>query len=101
MIFNIKARNETMVTFARKIGYRPMGVDAENEFSIARTLIPGKKYPRFHIYMKKNQETDEFEISLHLDQKMPSYEGTSAHSGEYEGALIDKEETRIRKLLTE
>ena len=33
-----------------------------------------------------------FEVSLHLDQKKPIYIGSPAHSGEYEGELVENEE---------
>jgi len=99
MKFTIKNSNETIITLARKIGYRPIGVDANNEYSIIKTLTPRKNYPRFHIYLTKNNETGEFELNLHLDQKMPSYEGTSAHAGEYEGELVRKEAERIKQNL--
>lgn len=95
MQFTITAKNETVVSLARKIGYRPLGVDENNEYNIVRTLMPGKNYPRFHIYLKKDEATGEFDMNLHLDQKMPSYEGSSAHSGEYSGELVEKERDRI------
>ncbi len=37
-------------------------------------------------------------ISLHLDAKKPSYEGTAAHGGEYQGELVEKEMERIMKI---
>lgn len=51
-------------------------------------------YPRFHLYVssKDNQTT----FNLHLDQKKPSYgQGTHAHSGEYEGPIIEQELKRV------
>lgn len=94
MRFIIKSQNDTAVTLARRIGYKPIGVDADNEYSVIRPLT-NRDYPRFHIYMKRNEE--EFEINLHLDQKMASYEGSHSHSGEYEGDLVEKEAERIKK----
>lgn len=35
-------------------------------------------------------------VNLHLDMKKPSYAGTSAHAGEYDGALVEQEAERIR-----
>ncbi len=99
MRFIITNKNETVITLARKIGYRPLGVDQYNEYNIARPLTPRNNYPRFHIYLKKNEETGEFDMNLHLDQKQPSYEGSSAHSGEYDGELVEKEAKRIQSLL--
>jgi len=92
----LTAKNDTIVTLARKIGYRPFGVDEYNEYSLVKTLSAGKNYPRFHIYGKKIGDS-EFELNLHLDQKMASYEGSSAHSGEYDGELVEKEAERIKR----
>jgi hypothetical protein len=56
-------------------------------------------YPRFHIYMEKNMGKDEIIIKIHLDQKKPIYRGVSAHSGEYDGRVVETEAERIRKIL--
>lgn len=66
-----------------------------NEYSFIRRLSRAD-YPRFHAYVSI-QETSLF-INLHLDQKKPSYEGTTAHSGEYEGELITKEKLFLEKI---
>lgn len=95
MDFKIKAEKETPVSLARKIGYKPIAVDEKNEYSIVR-LLANRNYPRFHIYLKKNN--DIFFFSLHLDQKQPSYKGSNAHSGEYEGDIVENEAERIKKL---
>lgn len=50
-------------------------------------------YPRFHLYLQ--QEDGEITFDLHLDQKKPSYSGSNAHGGEYEGPNIEKEMNRI------
>lgn len=99
MKFIIKNPNETVVSLARKIGYRPMGVTGD-EYNIVR-LLAGRDYPRFHIYVKKDHKDEIFYFNLHLDQKQPSYEGTAAHSGEYEGELVEKEAERIKKVVAE
>ena len=92
MTFSITKPNETAVTLARKIGYTPSGVNDENEYSLVRPVGGGRKgYPRFHIYVKKEEDRGVFNINLHLDQKQPSYGDNTAHSGEYEGDIIDKE----------
>lgn len=41
---------------------------------------------------------DGFIINLHLDQKKPSYAGTSAHAGEYEGPVVEREASRLREV---
>lgn len=96
MKFIISKLNETVVGLSRRIGYRPLGVDNE-EYNIVR-LIGQDYYPRFHIYIKKDEEGG-FIFNLHLDQKKPSYRGSSAHSGEYEGELVEREAERIKNIL--
>jgi len=96
MQFVIKNPNETIVTLARKIGYQPIG-KSNDEYSIVRPLA-GRDYPRFHIFVKKDEKNGIFNFNLHLDQKQPSYEGTPAHSGEYEGEAIEKEVLRIKTI---
>ena len=97
MEFQITKPSETAVSIAREIGYRPMGVSADNEYNLVRPLA-GRNYPRFHIYVRKDAEGT-FYFNLHLDQKQPSYQGSSAHSGEYEGDLIEQEAERIKRIL--
>lgn len=50
-------------------------------------------YPRFHVYMEAIDEG--FRVNLHLDQKKASYSGNTAHSGEYEGPVVEQEAARI------
>lgn len=99
MEFDIKQPSETAVTLSRKIGYRPMGVSTDNEYNLVRPLA-GRNYPRFHIYIRKDGE-GVFKFNLHLDQKQPSYQGSSAHSGEYEGDIIEQEAKRIKRAIDE
>lgn len=95
MKFSIQ-KNENISSLIRKLGYVP-GATANNEFSCLRYLSRGE-YPRFHLYIK--QEKDNLSFNLHLDQKKPSYKGSSAHSGEYDGELVEKEKERILKVLS-
>lgn len=94
MKFSVK-KNENILSATRKLGYVSRGVLGE-EFSFVRPL-KGNNYPRFHLYIK--QKKDNIFFNLHLDQKKPSYNGSSAHSGEYEGELVEKEKERIIKVL--
>lgn len=96
MEFAISQPGETAVSLARKIGYQPRGVE-NGEYNLVRPFSR-QNYPRFHIYLKKNEE-GRFLFNLHLDQKQPSYEGSSAHSGEYSGEIIEKEAERIKKAI--
>ena len=63
--------------------------------------LAGMDYPRFHIYSHIEDDSagssQVLVINLHLDQKKPSYEGASAHGGEYSGDLIKEELERIKK----
>ena len=58
---------------------------------------PPKGYPRFHLYLKVENENLIF--NLHLDQKKPIYEGAPAHAAEYEGGVVEKEAERIKQIL--
>lgn len=56
--------------------------------------IRGDWYPRFHVYLTQNGE--ELEISLHIDQKEHSYQGTNRHQGEYDTPIVTTEGERLR-----
>lgn len=51
-------------------------------------------YPRFHVYFHGNKSGTE--LDLHLDMKKPSYAGSHAHSGEYDGKLVEEEMERLK-----
>ena len=91
MDFEIKNIQENIVNVARAIGYVIIDTNI-NEYNLVRKLA-GDNYPRFHIYLKKNGEN--YNFSLHLDQKAPIYKGAHAHSGEYEGPVVETESDRI------
>lgn len=84
-----KPLKDNIYNLMRKLGYRRQGKD-----SFVRPL-DRSGYPRFHIYFKNNI------INIHLDQKRPVYQGSTAHSGEYEGETISREAQRIRKIVNE
>ena len=96
MEFVIKNLKESVNGLMRKIGYKPAYFQGENEASIVRQ-IGRNDYPRFHLYIKDNNE--EFIFKLHLDQKKPSYQGSHAHSGEYDGAIVEEEASRIKNII--
>ncbi len=80
----------------RKCKYAPDGQDPKTgELRFFRSL-GGRRYPRFHIYAQEQEDTAS--LNIHLDQKQQSYEGSSAHSGEYEGSIIEQEVERILSL---
>lgn len=55
--------------------------------------VTGNYFPRYHAYVE--DLNGGIQVNLHIDQKEASYEGTSAHAGEYEGPLIEQEMNRI------
>ena len=104
MRFEVYGIKKSLNDIMRTVGYKPAYFQDDGEFSIVRQL--GKNdYPRFHIYIKELNNSPE-EISekvlvfnLHLDQKKVSYTGSHAHSGEYDGELVEKEAKRIKQFL--
>lgn len=88
--------NTTAVNFLRACGYIQIQNPHNQETSYARSLDPGRFYPRFHIYFEETPK--QITVNLHLDAKKPSYEGTAAHSGEYDGAVVETEAARIQKI---
>lgn len=76
----------------RKAGYKHFIDPVTKKESYILHLTNGF-YPRFHIYMKT--EDNQLTIDLHLDQKKPSYAGSNAHGGEYDGPQVEKELQRI------
>lgn len=77
----------------RAAGYSPNRFNREEQNYIRP--LAGARYPRFHIYAKENQE--KYFFNIHLDQKQTSYEdsGSHAHSGDYDGDVIEREIERI------
>ena len=100
MEIKIKDRGETISNISRKIGYRVQGSSEDDKYSIVKKLSE-RDYPRFHIYIKKDEENKRIILNLHLDQKLPSYKnsGAHSHSGEYNGEVVEKEMERIKNVL--
>ncbi len=92
MTFVIKNQKDNIINLTRKIGYFFIGS------SFIRPL-ERSGYPRFHLYIKENPETQELIFNLHLDQKKPIYKGAPAHAGEYEGQVVETEIERIKQIL--
>lgn len=84
--------------FIQRCGYGRIFDRHSGETSYARRLR-GDFYPRFHVYIKDGGSSWIF--NLHLDQKRPIYEGVTAHSGEYDGLVVEKETERISSLTSE
>lgn len=76
---------DSALNVLRRSGYAFLRKDERTgEMSFAKRVSNGD-YPRFHIYAKQDAKGN-VQVNLHLDQKKASYEGTTAHSGEYESS---------------
>jgi len=95
MKFNIPLSGKTLLTFMRNCGYAPQ--DSKDGQLRFHRMISGRPYPRFHVYCTLSADEKTAFFDLHLDQKQPSYQGSRAHSGEYEGPLLEQETERIQK----
>lgn len=85
---------QTSLMLLRRCGYGAESNRRTGETSFVRHL--GRlEFPRFHVYVNR-ESASELILNLHLDAKKPSYEGSHAHSGEYEGDLVEQEAARIR-----
>lgn len=89
--------NENIPDLLRGLGYRFSGLDQQRREQVFYRPLGQNAYPRFHLYLKEDQKENLF-FSIHLDQKRPIYQGVSAHSGEYEGELVEEEIKRINSL---
>ncbi len=96
MKFSVYSVTDNLNTVMRRIGYHPIAHSDRGELNCVRPL-EGRDYPRFHAYVK--EEKDKILFSLHLDQKRPSYEGATAHSGDYESETVKREAYRIQEVL--
>jgi len=95
MKFTVKGPfKENIYNLMRKAGYYFLRRDEhKEELVFAR---PAKGYPRFHLFLKIEDENLIF--NLHLDQKRPIYEGAPAHAGEYDSEVVLKEAERIKQI---
>ncbi len=78
-----------------RAGYHEFDDPNTGKMSYIRRL-GGNFYPRFHAYLE--EKGGQAIVSLHLDQKQPSYgSGSHAHSGEYDGAVVEGEISRLEQ----
>ncbi len=96
MKFEIKNINQNSNSIMRQIGYMPAFFQNPGEIIIIRK-VGRNDYPRFHLYIK--QSGQDFAFNLHIDQKKASYEGSTGHSGDYDGPVVEGEAERIKSLL--
>ena len=81
----------------RRAGYGLERINKETGEYVFGRRFGGRQYPKFHIYARK--EGDDLTVNLHLDQKKPVYSGVSAHSGEYDGEVVEQEAGRVKILI--
>ena len=98
MKFEIDLIGKNLINTMRHCGYASEGRDLRaGELKFYR-MLRGASYPRFHIYCILSSDEKKAILNLHLDQKQPSYKGSHAHSGEYEGPLVEAEAVRIQHI---
>ena len=90
---------ESIVNLMRKVGYRFQRKNEERKEMVFVRSLARSGYPRFHIYLRTNEKTQQIFLNLHLDQKKPVYKGVSAHSADYEGEVVENEARRIKEIL--
>jgi hypothetical protein len=88
---NLKDNPKTLI---RRAGYGEHYDPRSGETSYSRRL-DRTIFPKFHVYL--NEVPNGVEISLHLDQKQPSYGVGHMHSGDYDGPAVERELERIRQ----
>ncbi len=99
MTFEVTIGRQNLSVLMRRAGYAPDPWNShEKNPSFLRPLARAG-YPRFHIYATLTEGDASARLNLHLDQKKASYEGSGAHahSGEYDGALVENEARRIHE----
>jgi hypothetical protein len=78
----------------RRLGYSPH--QGRSGDSFVKPMSGGSRYPQFHLYV---QSTTPVAMTLHLDQKAPTYGDQASHGGEYEGPIVEAEAARIQASL--
>jgi len=95
MKFSISNPHFNLPDLARRISYKPIGYTERKELNAVRSIAGD--YPRFHAYI--TEEKGMVNFSLHLDQKRPVYEGSTAHNGDYDSEIVQEEAKRIKEIL--
>lgn len=87
----------SMKVAMNRLGYHEHTDRSSRTASYVRRLrnLP---YPRFHVYIES--QGDGIVISVHLDEKQPSYGTTPRHSGQYDSDIVQQEAARIQTYLT-
>jgi hypothetical protein len=96
IIINKNSLKENPAQFLRRANYGFIQDRRRGTESFARR-IGRDHYPRFHVYIK--HENDRIIFDMHLDQKQASYAGAHAHNAEYGGEAVEREINRLKSLL--
>jgi hypothetical protein len=84
-------------TIMRRAGYASFNDPNTGITSYTKRFSRGDFYPRFHVYPEERD--NQWTLNIHLDQKRPSYEGAHAHSGDYDGPVVEQEAQRIEQVM--
>jgi len=87
--------SENARNIMRRLGYGEQRTRA-GQISYVRRVAQDR-FPRYHAYVEDIHGG--IQVNLHVDQKEASYEGTSAHAGEYEGTLVEREVARLSTMI--
>jgi hypothetical protein len=80
----------------RRCGY---GKLAKRTGEVSYVRVLGRSgFPRFHAYVEGDGIAS-LRVNVHLDQKQPTYGDHTAHSGDYEGPVVEQEAARIQTML--
>ena len=88
--------SQNLRVFLQRCGYAEHNDPNTGQTSYTKRLTRDF-YPRLHLYI--NERDGKNILNLHLDQKKPSYAGSSAHNAEYSGEMIEREVRRIQGLI--
>ena len=100
MKFILKKPKDSIYNAMRQIGYRFQNENKEKQEMSFIKPVGLRDFPRFHIYLKINEKSDDIIFNLHLDQKGPVYKAAPAHSADYEGDIVEKEAERIKIIIS-
>lgn len=96
LFFPDPSKTKNLPSRLRQAGYRLERQVNEQELAFIKSF-ESVDFPRWHLYAKEIDGG--WDLNLHLDQKRPVYRGNSAHAGEYDGLLVEKEMARLEQFL--
>lgn len=98
MKFVIEKSQMNINVLFRRAGYH-FDKRVGEEMAYARSLT-GYPFPRYHAFCRI--DGSKIMVNIHIDHKATSYEGSSAHSGEYgeDSQLLQGEAERIKSMAT-